>query len=571
MKTRKSKSLQNNADKVAKLPPAYWPIVTPVEIGHGEVHELSDLFEHADKAINQFLRRALEEKYLPAGVRLILLPIVKPEKLKLDLNIRAFTCGPRDTMWEGIVWEMARAADWNARNRASYFQRVLEEYEGFRGSVVVFHAGEPDRKICIPEIHLLQFAYKSVKKNGGFVASHNSPKIPDEIVGGDAQFPTVSLSALTASFNDEQQQIFEHARPEVKFVPAFASDTEKGKKAIKGIGEEILADAEYLTRVASLVSLGTVILAAPRQFYLAASLHKLLGTSGLNLVVEPQVPITSDLLLRCYLLADRLCSLFTTTASYAHSREDNAASETFQMVAHSLGNALTYLPPGNERIESIIRVEEANLRAARWFYASKEPSKSQLVSWEVPDKKNKPFEEILKTAVFTLPDEKGFILDAKILHGKNVDPRLFALIIELTRNLQKHSKAKKGSLVVRQSQDKKCCEIEIISDCDYTCPRDLQRTIARLHKNEQGERGLDFVWALLKKLSADSASCIYTIGKTPQKTTALFNSSPMVRLNIGADVTHQLKLSKDEQDTDVTFSFNCLITGLHLEPTLNTR
>lgn len=546
------------------MAPLHWPMVTPVEIEGGTVRELSDLFEHAERSINGFLRRALEANYLPSGVRLLLLPTVAPQKLKLDLKIPALTRGPRDETWERIVWQMAQAATWNERNRTSYFRRFLQEYHGPRGSVAFFHAKDADQQISLPAIHLLQYAYKHGEKSVNAPASSDAPAIPDHAISGDQSFPEVSLGELTVNVK-EWQAFSDQQRPEVEFVPSFATDNEHDRQSVERLAQEIASDSEYLARIAPLASLGTVILAAPRQFHLAANLHKQLGTAGLNLVVEPHIPITSDLLLRCYLLADRLCTLFFTTTSYVQLREDTAASETFQMMAHSLGNALTYLPPGNQRIESVIFVEEAHLRAARWLHAVKQPDKSRLVDWGSPGKKKKPFEETLKAATFTPPQE-DFTVEASLLHGREVDPRLFALIIELARNLQNHSKNGKGSLTIVHSRDAECCEIEITSDCDFTCARDLKRAIELRSNNQPGERGLDFVWRLVEKLSGGNASCIYTVGQKPFISTASLDASPKVILNVGDNVTRHLNLPETQRDTDVPFAFRCLVTSVRIEP-----
>lgn len=332
---------------------------------------------------------------------------------------------------------------------------------------------------------------------------------------------------------------------------------------------EILCESDYLRHFAPLVSCGDVLLCAPTIYNLPPNQHEQrlsIGGGGCMFVLaeQPDVALVRRLSLFSHKIIATIWAYQDLVRMAAEKSRAAGAEDAFQMIAHSLGNALNYLPAGSSKVEAIIRVEEANIRAARWLHSAQSP---KLVRWGGDERLPMSFAKVLELATF-LPEEQ-FSIKTEDLNGTEVDPRFQALIIELARNLQQHSATKKGEIVVRLAADKRTCAIEIKSDCDYTCAGAIKNALEALKEGRAAERGLTFVWLLAEKLASDEAECIYAVGtdakrkgRKPWITGTRDDLRLKIHLSVGSGVEEQLSRKKNDRDAGKSFAFHCRFVGI---------
>lgn len=494
-----------------RRPPLTWPQTRPLRLlggGGGRSH----LPFNADETIREFIVEAYQEGYLPPGLRLCLPAGFSPADGRLDLRMSAVVSGPQDEKLNALVYWMATASKWNRAHNTSYYQRVSSGYSGHLGSVAVFSCRGDVKLRRNDNVHVGHF------KLAGEL--QRAPVVHKRVV-----LQTLSQRPYIARVYLDEVESPDQANPEsphtgdpsrgdavtVRVYPA-TEDPSFGM-----LMHQIAADShEYFEVMRPLLELGTVVIAAPRQLYAggakgAVTLSRAIGSSGMTYIFDAHYTVRSDDLLRCYLLAERAQALSTIARTMFRLGEADGLRRAYGMIVHSLGNARDFTVGLSRRAGQVLRMEEVVAKAAI-VLAGGDLEDGYLENWVGPNG------EAVGALLEEMGREKaeGLQVHTECLNGKRVDPRLLALVLEMTRNIAKQSG--KGK-----------CSVEVMLEADGIavsargpgCIGDLRAyatALERIKVRQDSGKGLDYVLMLLESLTDGGVTLRVTVaaGETPR-------------------------------------------------------
>lgn len=285
--------------------------------------ELSEHWEQSSRVIAEYLKQALEKKYLPESVVLVQFVAVPPQDETVDLKNHVFI----------------RKAALNHTDLLRYYSYtvsyILKENDFFHrkatwdlhcpaGSMLVLTGNETRQNpFNFPEVNLFWFNYSFAKKT--YLPFLKRLVIPIPKQSSDDAFPDFSIPGILAcgqnqSIFDEQtalqsDQLFFPV--EKQLSPAEVLSVDETKR-VNTFFERLAANTKYLNHIIPCVLHGPVVLAAPRKLHFSSATNtREVGDSGLTIVFKKDHKLSSEDLERCYLVAHKLSSLFTSAYGIA--------------------------------------------------------------------------------------------------------------------------------------------------------------------------------------------------------------------------------------------------------------
>jgi hypothetical protein len=494
-------------------PDDFWIFRQPLELPE-EIGRLEDLPLWAPQLAAKYLKKCFEASYLPNTVLLVLHAVVSPDLFGLDLHSPLLLPTRNAGLTDQLVRRFVYVSLANQLHRASFHQRIVREFYGKHGAALLFISGNSRPDLKPPCVHLLQLAYKA-EWPPHLWADLDSVALPQDTNGtpdkGWFEFATQRYSS-----NWDQVVGRDFAfHPKVTHRVSHPIDCDLSEKSeFKVKVEQALAeDHDYLRRVGCLLPLGNVLLVSPRPVHVLGrrrTLQKQLGFSGLTLVLSPDAEITVELIRRCHLVADRLNSLLNTAVSVGARSRGAGAEDAFQMITHSFGNAVSYVPAEAPQATRVLLVEDQVVRAARLLFTHGKPQKDDSLEF------SERWVTWMADACCKQGQELNF--DPGPLPGSRIESRLFALLLELGRNCVKHSSAnpKHGTMMVSRQAGSDHCRITTNNSCDYRCPRDLLEKARMMDGKRLRTEGLDFILWLTWSLAGRNASVVFKVSEFEQ-------------------------------------------------------
>lgn len=490
----------------------FWIFRQPLELTE-EIRRLEDLPLWAPKLAASYLKTCFEAGYLPDSVLLALHAVVSPELHGLDLQSPLLWRKHSSDLNERLLRRFVYVSLANKLHKASFHQRIVRDFHGKHGAALLFLKGKR-KNLEPPCVHLLQITYEAewpphvwedldkVKLNPEANGPRNEPWLEFRI----EQHKNAWSEVVERTFPFD---------PNVRHSVWHPSDCEPSEKSeFKAKVEMALAeDHAYLRRVGCLLPFGSVLLVSPRPVHVRGKrspLQTQLGFSGLTMVISHDAEITTDLIRRCHLVADRLNSLLSTAISVGSRCRSAGAEDAFQMITHSFGNAVSFVPPEAPQATRVLLVEDQIVRAARLLFTHSEPLDEDCLTL------NEQWMRSLRDACCKPKQVLDF--HPGPLAGARIESRLFAILVELGRNCVKHSSEnpKRGTMTVSRQSESGRCRIATSNSCDYRCPRDLLDKARAMDGKRLRTEGLDFILWLTRSMAGHGGRIVFEVSEFEQ-------------------------------------------------------
>lgn len=310
------------------------------------------------------------------------------------------------------------------------------------------------------------------------------------------------LAENSTTLADELQKLA--SAPE----PSFASPRITNRKKTKSM--EILCEKDYLRHFSPLVACGDVLLCAPTVHLPENERDQIasIGGGGCMFVLTgtPDVALIRRLSLFTHKIIATIWAYQDLVRMAAEKSRAAGAEDAFQMIVHSFGNAVNYVPPEAPQATRVLLVENHIIRAARLLFTRSMPG---LRDWL---KREDDWIGLLAAASCKQEEKLDFVA-GPLLEQDRIDSRLFALLLELSRNCVKHSSEnpKRGTLEVQAGSTSHSLRLLTENACDYCCPRDLWDKFSKEGKSISREKGLDFILWLAQSLAGDRGSVVFEV------------------------------------------------------------
>jgi len=323
---------------------------------------------------------------------------------------------------------------------------------------------------------------------------------------------------------------------------------------------------------------GVAVVAAPNQLYTddvesAALLRRQLGASGISFVFQNDTLINADLLRRCYLLAERLQSIFTLgTALFRVGEgigerigERAGARDALVMVSHSLNNAPDYLGKRQYVAKDILYLERMNAIAAFFLETGEAPQSNRLEPWTTNDV---GLDVRLWRALGT--KRKNVTIEAEGFEAAAVDHRLIAVLLELVRNTADRGPG--GRLKVHRANSG--LTIESVSKCVASGVNKARDALEAVQRGHRQYHGLGFVLMLLDVMANQATEVDFLIVRNQESSRAQCEefvtiSLPKSKAAARLRVEHEVRdlVAKEDNEVDLRWMFtvrglpNILVRG----------
>jgi hypothetical protein len=310
-----------------------------------------------------------------------------------------------------------------------------------------------------------------------------------------------------------------------------------------------------------------VLVVAKKVFFDSQEQNKLVDNSGLTAVFRTGTHIGYGELEDCYRAGHRLSTIFTNLHSIAQfvgeQERQRGAAFAFRMMQHSLGNTKERLRIIAPEAEAYYALDEVMLDACvaygdqilpanglRW------PKTGQLVS-----KNETPFPLRELKAVFS-PSESKLILNAHGAEGHLLDPRFAAIIIELSRNLSKHSQTSGTGTITIKSEPRGFISVLVEGQAS---PAEAYKLCARLilpiDKEQKHLRGVPTIKLLAIALAGAKAKldCFFA---SAEKTVCATQKKELQEAKLDIHIAGPRFVFENMIPPDCTLHFQLKLSGL---------